>query len=357
MTIVPISSDLVNETGSLSLALYANIIGINECGMWGVNDGAPQGCATIWSLAQRKMVARYLAEAQHEIENLIGYKLGIQWVSEPMQNYKCPANTAWGYVVDAGVKATSVISSGEAVSYIGGDPAVIGPIATTVTDVDEIVVYHPGTTIPINPSSVVIAGGNVTIEIPFCRLVAQAFANNPDGGWNIADVATWGEATVDVVRVYNDPSTAVVLISNHACNVACASQGCTGYATNACMYVTDPISGAFATFPATYSNGTWRRISIGAGCCYDYQSMQLNYRDGVELNDVSEDAIIRLAHSKMPVTPCGCDPAKMYWTRDRNIPETLTADRINNPFGLSDGAWIAYKFALSIALTRGSILA
>lgn len=355
MTIVPMSSGLVNETSTLSLARYAAIIGINECGLWGVNDGSAQGCATIWSLSQRKMVARYLAEAQHEIENLIKYKLGIQWVVEKKRDWKCPANTEWGYVVDAGVKATANIALGSTLD-ITSDPAVVGPIATTVTDINEIVIYHPGTTIPIIPSNIVIGGGFVAIEIPFCRLVSQSFSDNPDAGWDIADVATWGEATVDVVRVYNDPSTAIVLTTNHKCNLACSAQGCTGYTADACMFITDPTVGEFQSFPATYSSGVWRRTGLGT-CCNDYESMQLNYRDGIELTDVSEDAIVRLAHSKMPVTPCGCDPAKMYWARDRYQPEVLTAERLNNPFGLNDGAFMAYKFALSIALTQGGIAA
>jgi hypothetical protein len=69
-----------------------------------------------------------------------------------------------------------------------------------------------------------------------------------------------------------------------------------------------------------------------------------------------EDAIVRLAHSKMPDEPCGCDMLQRHWKRDRNIPQVLTRERINCPFGLSDGAWFAYRQAATLKIWKASIL-
>jgi len=76
--------------------------------------------------------------------------------------------------------------------------------------------------------------------------------------------------------------------------------------------------------------------------------VRVNYYDGKQyLSRQMEDAIVRLAHAKMPDEPCGCDVAQRMWKRDRNVPEVLTRERINCPFGMSDGAWIAWQFTRS----------
>ena len=85
--------------------------------------------------------------------------------------------------------------------------------------------------------------------------------------------------------------------------------------------------------------------------------MRLNYLSGMDpTSPQAEDAIIRLAHSKMPEEPCGCSVAQRLWKRDRSVPSLLTAERLNCPFGLSDGAWIAWKFAMALKKYRAHTL-
>ena len=143
MAVVPVRAGLIEEGSAVSLARYAKIVGYWECSFFGVNRaGAPESCRSIWVKRERDQIAEYLAEAQDEIECEIGYPIGVwQWFSESVP-YTMPLRARRGHVLEAGIRATTTISADEAVSH-ATDPAVIGPVATTVTDEDEIHVFYP----------------------------------------------------------------------------------------------------------------------------------------------------------------------------------------------------------------------
>ena len=48
----------------------------------------------------------------------------------------------------------------------------------------------------------------------------------------------------------------------------------------------------------------------------------------------------------MPRMPCGCEKFVLSWEEDNNIPNTMTRERVNNPFGLKDGAWHAWAWMI-----------
>jgi hypothetical protein len=88
-------------------------------------------------------------------------------------------------------------------------------------------------------------------------------------------------------------------------------------------------------------------------CPGDYSHVLLNYYAGVErLTRRLETAIVRLAHSKMPQELCGCEIFRRMWMRDHEVPKILTQERVNCPFGMSDGAWTAWKWACDMELKR-----
>ena len=357
MAIVEVYSGLIQENSVVRLAEYGQFVNHSECPFWGVahDEDDETSCRRIWTHYQRQMVARYLAEAQDEIEQTLGYPLGERWFTEDQVKYKCPNLAPRGHVIQGGVRNTDDIDLGSAVNH-AADPAVIGPIVHPVTDEEEVVVYHPGTEFEIDPSSITIAAGAVTIEIPRCRMVILASVDNPAGGLDYATPANF-ETTVDVVRVYNDPSTNAVLISNHSCTAACASMGCSEFTQDACIYVTQPEIGAMQVLPSEYADGAWSRVT----CTRSYEWVELNYQAGVDMDTwkwarQAKDAIIRLAHAKMPSEPCGCDPVQSMWRADATIPDGLTAERINCPYGLSNGAWRAWKFAKAMKLWRLGII-
>lgn len=339
----------------VSLNRYAQITHLNECAFWGINnpDDPETNCRTIWTEWQREDLARYLAEAQEEIEQQVGFTLCPTWFSDEHHPYRRPILTNWGKVIAGGVRGETVIQSGAAVVY-ATEPATVGPIVTTVTDANEIRVYYPGSDREIEPKYIDLSGGNVTLYIPRCRLVANP--DNPEDGWDYSDLSNF-LATVDVKRVYNDPSINAVLVWPHKCSAVCAQSGCSEYTHAGCEYVRLPEIGSMDVTPASYSGGQWV-TSNGLGCCRGTpQFVRLNYYAGQQqITRQMEDAIVRLAHSKMPDEFCGCEVWTRLWRRDRFVPEVLTRERLNNPFGLSDGSWIAFTFTRQFRLVRGDAL-
>lgn len=371
MPVVPVQSALIIEDSAITLARYAARVEFPECGFWGVrnDDERDAGvCREIWSKLQRDTVARYLAEAQFEIEEEIGYFLSPRWVvgiasAQPNgdDRYVDSQNTnrrgrfltRWPKVIRSGVRAAATIELSSLVDH-SADPAVIGPIVTTVTDVSEIHVFHPGSDVEIDPSGITISGGSVTIEIPRCRMVSEAYADNPPNGLNYEDVGDCGlsvpvegvfECFVDVKRIYTSDATEAVLVSPHRCDAFCCDNSCEEHTHAACMYIRNARIGEIDV------RGT------NGGACECPALVRLYYLAGTPtLSRQAEDAIIRLAHAKMPSEPCGCEVTQRLWERDRHIPEVLDAQRLQCSFGLSDGAWIAWRFSQSMKLYRGSVL-
>jgi hypothetical protein len=323
-----------------------------ECSFFGVRDDSnPElGCRTIWTKQQRDEVARYLSEAQFEIEQQVNFPLNPRWFTDEQHPYLCSVQTYWGYVIEAGVRAETDIELGATVDHTN-DPAEV-VVATSVTNEDEIHVFHPDTDLEINPSSITISGGNATILIPRCRMVAPEFAENPPEGWDYSDLTKF-DSEVDVKRVYNDPSTNAQLVWPRGCS-GCAT--CTEQTQTACMYLRNAKAGVFDVHPSRFVDGSWIRPNRSSFCCRSHpQLVRLNYRAGLNPTTLqAEDAIIRLAHSKMPAELCGCETFTRIWRRDRFVPEVLTRERYSVPWGLSDGAWISWKFALSMRLVRGA---
>lgn len=340
-TPVTTSPTLVMGTSSscLTLSRYARLIDYDEHRFFGVQreDWLEYQCREYWTRAMRQTAARYLAVAQSMIETELKYSLCPAWVESEEQPYSAPLIVKQKQVIAAGVRATETIEAGSVVDH-SSDPAVIGPMVTSVTSTAEIVVYYPGTTEAIEPQQISISSGLLTIYIPRCRLVNIAQQGEP-----IAyDVLANFTDTVDVVRVYNDPSTQAELVWDHQCGLACATNGCSEYTQTACMYIRDGEVGSVQVQPATYADGVWTEASVAyRGRPY---KVRLNYRAGLSsLTPQLEDAIVRLAHTLMPKEPCGCDVVQRLWQRDRNVPLVLDRERINCPFGMMDGAWIAWR--------------
>jgi hypothetical protein len=358
--VVPTPVPAVAESSCVAVPLwrYAQRIQYPECQFYGVRNDATlidYQCKEMWSKEERDTIDFYLREAQQEVEDELGYFLCPTWVYGRMQDVPNGDDrlvdtghlgweyvTRWSMVIEGGILATTLIGNGSAVDHTT-DPALVA-LTTTVTDTDEIRVFHPGSAIEIYPSAMDISGGILSIYIPRCRMVLESLLETPPNGLDYANTSNF-EASVDVYRFYNDPSTNATLVSPHTCTPTCLSQGCGEYTQAACIYVTEQRIGSISLRPATYTGGAW----VAAGLtCSNPSRVRLNYRAGMlRVSRKIEDAVIRLAHTKMPNEPCGCDYAQRMWKRDRNIPQVVTEQRANNPFGLMDGAWIAWNFIQS----------
>ena len=338
------------EYPALSLPRYAQRIGYRDCAFFGVqhDDNPSYACREIWTQWQRDEIAFSLLQAQSQIEAVLGYPLSRRWFGPERHNAKPLIKTAQGYVVAPGVLSDTVLAASAAVSYVS-DPATV-TVAGVTCDVDDVHVFHVDTDTEITPSSRSLAGGLLTLSIPWCRLVAPAYSDNPAEGWRYADVATWGASHVDVRCLRND-TTVQGRLSRPACAGACEEETAT-----ACLRVRDGRLGLLAVQRARYVAGSGWLITTDDCCRWD--SLDVFYYAGVATpSRLAEDAIIRLAHANMPTEPCGCDVTQRLWRRDRNVPEVLDRERLNCPFGMSDGAWIAWRFANSERLVRGSMWA
>lgn len=352
----PVSSGVAPTTiaaaipnSCVTLKRYAEIIGYPQCNFFGVNNSNISTgfqCREIWSKFERDTIAHYLAEAQDELEQEIGYPLCARWIGENedqlwrdnKQQYKRKILTRFCHVIESGIKATSTISAGEAIDYTN-DPAVVGPIATTVTDTSEIAVFYPDSDRVVYPYSITISGGNLTIWIERCHLVDPDYLDNPDTGLDYTDLTNF-LSTVDVKRIYNSTATEATIVYP-----ACST--CSETTAAGCIYIINSRVGIVEV----------KQTTSPSNLCGCSKYVNLNYKAGLEtLSRQGEDAIVRLAHSKMPTEPCGCAVTQRLWARDRNIPDVLTRERLNCPFGLNDGAWIAWKFAQSMKIMRGGNL-
>lgn len=358
---------VVTPNCAVTLARYAKLIGYEEAAFWGVvwENQYLRGCDPLWSEYQRMSIQNALAEAQQEIEQVAGYPLcptyisGVyddnpRWVDQ--QPY-CSRQliTRYPRILAVGIPAVSVIGSDSVIDYDETDGVgVIGPLATTATNTYEIKIYYPDSDREITPSKITISGGNVTIEIPRYRMVKQEFLNVVEGG---VDYMVLGNflAVVDVKRIYTDSSTQAVLVRPNCRNGSCVS-GCYECTQTACIYLRDPYLGIVNVSPATWNEDLdeWRtNITCLSG---RYSIARLNYLAGVRRLDLqAEMAVLRLAHSKLGRPPCSCDRTGELFRSDYDITGAVTRERVNCSFGLSNGAWHAWKWAKAFSAQRASI--
>jgi len=337
--IISTSAGVSKLQQAVPIERYFQIVGIPECAGMGVrNTDAPEwACDTIWRLDMRREIERYLFAAQEEIESHLGFHLIPRYTENEQHSVYSTIVTQWGYVIAAGTEAFEDIALAETVD-LTSDPAVIGPVITDVTDEDEIVVYQSGTDRVLIPSAITIAGGTVTIEIPRCRLVVDE--NNPAEGWDYSDDTLFINE-VDIRRRYTDTTSQVRLVRLR----------CDGYSS-------DLITDGYVVI----RNGRLGIINIadtltGTCLCNDYSTLYINYLSGLDKpSSQLEDAVVRLAHSRMPEEVCSCAPAHNLWLRDQKQPDVVDRQRLNCPFGLSDGAWIAWQIVQNLQLIRGMTL-
>jgi hypothetical protein len=324
---------------SVPLALYAQIVGLDECAFWGVSVDTPsQGetCPTVWLLRERKTMARALLEAQEEVENLVRYPLATRWIEGDEVPYRKLVFTTWCHVLEMGQKAVEVLEDSAAVNH-GTDPAVITVLNVAADlDVNQVAVFFEDSEVEISPSSVSLSGTTLAIEIPRCRLVKPDLADNDRQGLAYATVANFA-ASVDVKRIYGDSEVQAQILCRPVCD-----SGCTGEAIEACAYIENSRLGILRVIPT------------GCITCSCPKWVRLYYRAGLVQPTVqSQDIVVRLAHAKLPETPCACSVTATIWQRDRSLPPQMTAERANNPFGeASYGAWVAFMWALDMRIIR-----
>lgn len=358
----------VVNASAVSLARYAQVLLVPECSFWGVQveeNIDHYECFDIWMLKDRKKVAKYLMEAQREIELQAGYLLSPSYITgflsdeangdsyyvDERYSGLTVNTTRWKELIEPGIKAVTDLYLNQTLEHTT-DPAVWKTVYDGTTDLNEIHIFYADTDFEIDPSAIYIDSLDLVVEIPRCRTVKLDLQNNSLSGVSYADTNNFADY-IDVKRIYTDISKQVTMRWSHNCNDYCASNGCSEYEQSGCMIVRDSKLGIVQVSAGEFVDDVW----VGKPMCHSgHPMLHLYYLAGLKhLNAQAEDSIIRLAHSKMPDAPCGCDSVKSFWNRDKHVPDILTAERLNCPFGMNDGAWIAWNFALQMTYGDSSV--
>ena len=101
-------------SSSVPLHIYANIVGADECGFWGVRrDGQENAaCGVIWRKYQRDRVMSALREAQETMQRVLGYPMVPTYVDE-WAEYATPLVLQYARLIDFGVRTEVVCRAGD----------------------------------------------------------------------------------------------------------------------------------------------------------------------------------------------------------------------------------------------------
>lgn len=333
-------------SSAIPLCQYPAITGADECGFWGVRyDGQGNAaCGYIWRKYQRDRLMSALAQAQESIENLLNYPLVPKFV-EDRQVWGNPVLTKYARIIDFGRPVSYVIESGIAVDY-NTEPATIGPfVIPDSAEPTELVVQHlDGSTVCIE--SMEVSGNFVTLYIPRCRLVNPDQADNPKEGWDYNDLDNFA-STVNVHWHTVDTTVQAKAVFPNACT-------CTEDQHEACPQIVHQSVGIVDIRPLTWDDAA-QRWKV-AHWCGQPRFVDLYYRAGLlQPNSTLMNAVVRLAHTKLPAEPCGCEVVNQLWKQDMDRPEFVSFEQARCPFGDSDGAWYAYTQVMARRALRMSV--
>jgi hypothetical protein len=281
-----------------------------------------------------------------------------------------------GHLISGGIKTKVLVEAGAAVVRTSEDGdtynetcTVIVPV--TFTTIDEVHVYYSTKSgedsWEIRPITVAISGGNATIRFKAWQIPVWESLEVPNAQPLDADNVADYESTVDVYRVYNDPSTQLQFMWENTGDIACAS--CCGscvacqFGTQAgCFHLRDARLGILVPAPGSWNAQTEIFDSAEWSVCREPDQVRLWYYSGyldhnvarpyAELSPYWKYAIAYFAASKFDRPVCGCSNVASFvdkWRRDAAFESMndggfkVTAEMMSNKLGTSMGALYAYK--------------
>lgn len=347
----------------------------------------------------REDIAGAIAAAESAIIAQLGFLPAVDWTEQVERRTIRPANPILyslndldvramfktvkadkGYLITGGQRASTLIAAATAITYsdLDGDGyserAQIS-VATTVTDPEELAVFYPGhagdPAWQIRPLSYVsIAGGVATIR--FAReqaIVESAMLGYFPTGLSGTDNANF-LTTVDVYRVYNDPSIQSRFIWDTVGGAFCSCDGLSsceicGYVIqNGCLVVRDPRQGIVSPQPGKWNAATSEFTSDTFSEPREFDRVQLWYKSGwrnnnllypnIMMDPMFERAIAYYALTFLDRPMCNCQPLESSFERWRqdlamavSSPQGSTSFRtsrllLDNPLGTTRGAVFAW---------------
>jgi len=334
----------------LTLDRYRRIMNIPICLFNGVEDPSEttSGCDYCWPQWWRDLLAQALSDAEGTLANALTFWLGEHYLTDTGLTWRDPMELEYGWVVGGGIRGRTEVTPGA--SDFTTDPATITVAQASFSGgTDEIVVVEDSTGLEIVPDGVASTGANYVISISQCKLIewddleSQSVCIDYDA---LFPAATWLKlADLTVYREYRDTSDQATITFAPSCTCCASAEACEGTEYTGCVFVLKDETSRVRVAMADYSDGSWT-CSYPTVCgCFHGTKIDVNYLAGTTSIPGWEQAIIRLAHTYMAIEPCGCAMFDTVWQRDTRVPTTLTAERINCPFGQADGAWWAWKWA------------
>lgn len=421
----------------LPLENWRQILQFHPFHFWGLADStllkSYEGCSPLtrqygWQnsdAASRTEIAAAIATAEERLFDKLGFWPAPAFIRETvLYPWQGQAWGRWGsvqlsaqHVQAIGVETWTAISAAAAVIYtdVDGDGYMdtftVGPVATTVTDPDEIALYFAaadrfdgpdfstdvGEHWRIAPVRVSLSGGNVTIKGPAWLLVKPVTyegvtnigANGLAPATTVSTPAHFA-TTVDIYRHYADPTgttaataAATLIWETRPCHGAwCCCDGCTNTTTQgsvndpsgvatalARVGLRDPVHGIVSIGEATYNTTTGLWEASCCGSCDMPDRATIAYQAGIPLDSRSQmdpywqTIVARFAAAELARPVCGCDDSNRELARwQLDLARTGASDELygaisqedlNNPWGTRRGQVFAWRAVQNSLQLRG----
>lgn len=393
----------------LPIYTFAKRLGLHPLHFMGVdaNIGTAQSRVCIHPISQfswqdsdgvsREELSQAIFEAEDDIANVLGYWPAPKWTPDErvelierpgywfssgydIRGDRISCKAERGQMISGGRVVKTVVSAGAAIVYTDTDSdtyfetATIGPIATTVTDPEEIALYYPGLNgddeWEIRPISATITGGTVTIVCRREQLVLKALLESLDPATAIGGLTNGNFlTTADVYRRYNDPSVQVEFQWRSSdwvggCS-SCGDIGCVSCGLNVqpgCMTVKDKKLGIVTLSPGDWNATNQDFDTAIFDVCRRPDNVRLWYRSGYRDMSLSkpntsmarewEVAIAKLAIARLDRNICSCKTVadvQAHWNTDLRRSTGTANYKVtnyeleNNPFGSSVAAMDVWR--------------
>jgi len=385
----------------LSIDEWAHLIGINPLhfnGLASENLLPNNVCGDVffehaWQHSDRvgrAEIGMAIKQAEQDIAREAGYNLMPDWTVAERLGYPQPAvpsgygmggmnvryalksvETRKGHVISGGVRTKSVIKAGAAIARTDQDTdgfqeTCTVTVSTSVTDINEIHLYYPAKSgddcWEIRPISVFISGGVATIVFKVWQIAAANQKDRFDVEPLDAENEDSYEESVDVYRVYNDPSTQVQFMWENCSDGCCGTCIACQLGTQAgCMHNREARIGLVVPAPGSWNSSDQDFDSAEWSVCRDPDQVRLWYYSGytdfslvrpyVEMSPYWKYAVAYYSASLLDRPVCGCSNVNQFiekWRTDvafnsNSGSYTLTPELLGNKFGTSMGAIYAWK--------------
>lgn len=412
----------------LPLDRWARLIGINPLHFNGLQVRDPTVCSAVWfqyewqtaDRVSREEVARAIATAEADIEDVIGYRLMPAWEIDEWQpaapvprpellrrmsidthGFSQAVQSKWGYILSGGVRAKTVLDAAQAIVYsdVDGDgyneTATVTAVVTAGMNPCEIAVFYPvgqGVTdagddeYQIRPVAVSVSG--VTATIVFRRelcvradLLERDVIPANDDQFRALDANDNANflTTVDVYRVYNDPQSQAMFMWEPLSCSSCGGSGCEQCAytvqTGCLMARSDPRLGMLTYRPAEWNATTALFDSAGWVEGRSPDIIRLWYYAGwraknlscptVQMDPFYERLVAIYAAALLDRPICECNNTGAYieqWRRDVALTigggenPKISGRDLDCPWGTKRGAIYAYNRVCSDSRTLGRVV-